>query len=130
RPMPPAASSPSSPSSPSGSGVPDSRPCRSGCAESIGDPHLTTVDGTEYEFQGAGEFVLLRGAAGGVGIQVRYEPLFRDSDYGVSVRTAVAARVGDHRVGWYDTGEVRVDGEPVAGTGRLALGDGWLSHDL
>lgn len=130
RPMPPAASSPSSPSSPSGSGVPDSRPCRSGCAESIGDPHLTTVDGTEYEFQGAGEFVLLRGAAGAVEIQVRYEPLFRDSDYDVSVHTAVAARVGDHRVGWYDTGEVRVDGEPVAGTGRLALGDGWLSHDL
>ncbi len=124
RPTPPA-----SPGAP-GSGSPGSGPCRSGCAESIGDPHLTTVDGTEYEFQGAGEFVLLRGAGGAVEVQVRYEPLFRESDYDVSVHTAVAARVGDHRLGWYDTGELRVDGEPVTGTGRLALGDGWLAHEL
>jgi len=127
RPTPPATSP--SPGGP-GSGSPGSGPCRSGCAESIGDPHLTTVDGTEYEFQGAGEFVLLRGAGGTVEVQVRYEPLFRESEYDVSVHTAVAARVGDHRVGWYDTGELRVDGEPVTGTGRLILGEGWLAHEL
>ncbi|HEX8621470.1 MAG TPA: S8 family serine peptidase [Allosphingosinicella sp.] len=73
-----------------------------------GDPHLTTVDGTKYDFQGAGEYVYLR-EQGGMEIQVRHTPVqtaarpgFADPYTGlatcVSVNTAVAARVGTHRV--------------------------------
>ena len=39
-----------------------------------GDPHITTLDGTHYDFQGAGEFVALRDA-GGAEIQVRQAPI-------------------------------------------------------
>lgn len=73
-----------------------------------GDPHLQTVDGVRYDFQGAGEFVYLR-EAGGIEVQVRQTPLptaswpvWPDPYHGlstcVSVNTAVAARVGRHRV--------------------------------
>ncbi|HEX8483477.1 MAG TPA: S8 family serine peptidase [Allosphingosinicella sp.] len=73
-----------------------------------GDPHLTTVDGTKYDFQGAGEFIYLRDQAG-MEIQVRHTPVqtatrpgFADPYTGlstcVSVNSAVAARVGTHRV--------------------------------
>jgi subtilisin family serine protease len=72
-----------------------------------GDPHLTTVDGTHYDFQGAGEFVTLRDADG-MEIQTRQSPIATtfnpgpDSHDGlatcVSLNTAAAARVGKHRV--------------------------------
>lgn len=73
-----------------------------------GDPHLTTVDGIHYNFQAAGEFVALRG--GGVEIQTRQTPVATTFDPGpdpydglatcVSLNTAVAARVGSHRVSY------------------------------
>jgi hypothetical protein len=72
-----------------------------------GDPHLTTVDGVHYDFQSAGEFVLLRDG-GGLEIQTRQTPIATTFNPGpnphtglatcVSVNTAVAARVGEHRV--------------------------------
>lgn len=71
-----------------------------------GDPHIKTVDGVNYDFQSAGEFVLLRDD--GMELQVRQSavstagPLAPDAHTGlsscVSVNTAVAMRVGDHRV--------------------------------
>ncbi|MGA7830766.1 MAG: Ig-like domain repeat protein [Terracidiphilus sp.] len=73
-----------------------------------GDPHITTTDGTLYNFQGAGEFVSLRDSDGAE-VQTRQKPVsttFIGSDaYDglttcVSLNTAVAARVGDHRVTW------------------------------
>jgi hypothetical protein len=73
-----------------------------------GDPHITTADGTHYNFQGAGEFVTLRDADGAE-IQTRETPVstnFIGTDpYDglttcVSLNTAVAARVGKHRVTW------------------------------
>jgi hypothetical protein len=74
---------------------------------SDGDPHLQTVDGIHYDFQAAGEFVLLR-ERGGLEIQVRQSPVptsFRPGPAGyhglstcVSVNTAVAARVAGRRV--------------------------------
>jgi subtilisin family serine protease len=72
-----------------------------------GDPHLTTVDGVHYDFQSAGEFISLRDA-GGLEIQTRQTPVATTffpgpSPYDglatcVSLNTAVAARVGTHRV--------------------------------
>jgi hypothetical protein len=74
---------------------------------SSGDPHITTTNGMHYDFQGAGEFVLLR-QPDGPEIQVRQTPLTTTIDPGpdpydglatcVSLNTAVAARVGEHRV--------------------------------
>jgi hypothetical protein len=71
-----------------------------------GDPHITTVDGIHYDFQGAGEFVALRNSDG-LEIQTRQTPIATTftvpNEYTglatcVSLNTAVAARVGTHRV--------------------------------
>ena len=71
-----------------------------------GDPHITTVDGSHYDFQSAGEFVALHDPDG-QDIQTRQEAaattfIGTDGYDGlttcVSVNTAVAARVGKHRV--------------------------------
>jgi FtsP/CotA-like multicopper oxidase with cupredoxin domain len=71
-----------------------------------GDPHLRTVDGRRYDFQAAGEFILLRDRDG-MEIQVRQTPAatpppVTDSYSGltacVSLNTAIAARVGSHRI--------------------------------
>ncbi|MGZ8306600.1 MAG: S8 family serine peptidase [Allosphingosinicella sp.] len=118
-----------------------------------GDPHVVTVDGVRYDFQGAGEYVYLR-EAGGVEVQVRHSPVatatrptFADGHHGlatcVSVNTAVAARIGSHRVslqpnlgGAPDPSgmQLRVDGtlKPLTAAGlvvgtalvRLAPGNG------
>lgn len=72
-----------------------------------GDPHLTTVDGVHYDFQSAGEFVALR-EGNGLQIQTRQTPVPTTFNPGpnpytglatcVSLNTAFAARVGQHRV--------------------------------
>jgi subtilisin family serine protease len=72
-----------------------------------GDPHLTTVDGIRYDFQSAGEFVMLRDG-NGLEIQTRQTPVETHAVPGVnsytglascpSINTAVAARVGTHRI--------------------------------
>jgi hypothetical protein len=81
-----------------------------------GDPHITTADGTHYDFQSAGEFISLRDADGAE-IQTRQTPiattgLGTDSHDGlstcVSLNSAVAARVGEHRV----TYEPNLNGVP------------------
>lgn len=73
-----------------------------------GDPHIRTVDGVSYDFQSAGEFVLLRDE--NLEIQTRQTavttagPLAANAHTGlsscVSVNTAVALRVGSHRVSY------------------------------
>ena len=37
-------------------------PCKVGCGNSNGDPHLLTINSYRYDFQAAGEFTLLRSA--------------------------------------------------------------------
>jgi hypothetical protein len=78
-----------------------------GAAAHEGDPHLTTVNGVHYNFQSAGEFVVLRDYDG-LEIQTRQSPIATTFNPGpdahdglatcVSLNTAVAARVGKHRV--------------------------------
>jgi FtsP/CotA-like multicopper oxidase with cupredoxin domain len=73
-----------------------------------GDPHILTVDGKYYDFQAAGEFTLLRDTEG-LEIQIRQTPVptatpITDGNSGlttcVSVNTAVAARIGTHRIAY------------------------------
>ncbi len=72
-----------------------------------GDPHITTVDGVNYDFQSAGEFTLLRGDE--LEIQTRQAPVATNPPPAwanpytgitscVSIYTAIATRVGKHRV--------------------------------
>jgi mono/diheme cytochrome c family protein len=106
-----------------------------------GDPHIRTIDGVSYDFQSAGEFVLLRDE--NLEIQARQTavttggPLGPNAHTGlsscVSVNTAVALRVGSHRVSYQPTirppqierGEadtnllvLRIDGKPIEMTSR------------
>jgi hypothetical protein len=96
-----------------------------------GDPHLQTVDGVRYDLQGAGEYVYLR-ETGGIEVQIRHSPIATavrppaDPYDGLamcaSLNTAVAARVGTHRVTWQPS----LDGAHHAGGLELRI-DGVLT---
>jgi hypothetical protein len=75
---------------------PDEDQCSGGCAYSNGDVHIVTVDQHAFDFQSAGEFVLLRSADGTIELQGRQVP-YGDS-HTVSINTAVALRAGTSRV--------------------------------
>lgn len=114
-----------------------------GTTSDRGDPHLTTFNGVDYDFQSAGEFVSLR-HADGTEIQTRQTPVATASIVGpnphtgltscVSVNTAVAARVGRYRVTYQPNLkgaadprglQVRVDGKlTTVGAQGLNLGGG------
>ncbi|MEK6260440.1 MAG: hypothetical protein AABP62_17620 [Planctomycetota bacterium] len=95
---------------------------------STGDPHITTTNGARYDFQAAGEFIFLRNP-GGLEIQVRQEPVATKANpadenaAGVSINTAIAARVGSHRV----TYEPKFGGRPDP-TGLQLRVDGKLAE--
>jgi hypothetical protein len=73
-----------------------------------GDPHLTTANGINYDFQAAGEFVSLRNSSNGFELQTRQTPVLTSFIPGanaytglascVSLNTAAALRVGKHRI--------------------------------
>ena len=74
----------------------------------VGDTHIRTVDGTNYDFQAAGEFVLLRDEF--LELQSRQTAVGTDGPLGpnphtglttcVSVNTAVAIRIGSDRISY------------------------------
>ncbi|MFN8035916.1 MAG: hypothetical protein U0V73_08285 [Acidimicrobiia bacterium] len=102
----------------------ESPPCPGGrCGQSNGDPHLITIDQTGYDFQAAGEFVLLH--TGDLELQARQEPV---KDFAsVSINTAVAAKLGGTRVGVYQGSDgltLHLDGKPTSITGTKKLADG------
>jgi hypothetical protein len=70
--------------------------CSTGCGFSGDDPHLTTFDGAYYDFQGAGEFTLVRSNSGDLEVQVREQPFGHRLD--MAVDTALAIRVAGDRV--------------------------------
>lgn len=81
----------------------------------IGDPHITTVNGRNFDFQSSGEFVLLKGI--NEEIQVRQTPFgaevpITDPNTGIaacpSLSTAVALNVSGQRI----TYQPNLSGEP------------------
>jgi hypothetical protein len=104
--------------------IPAQKPCTTSCPDSNGDPHLRTTNDYRYDFQGAGEFVLLRNADDSIDIQGREQP-YGDSK-AVAVNTAVAVRDNGHRVGIYASPSgrlaVKVDGAGAGGTTDLGAG--------
>ena len=97
----------------------------------VGDPHIKTVDGTNYDFQSAGEFVLLRDE--GMEIQARQtaveteSPLAPNAHTGlsscVSVNSAIAVRIGPHRI----TYQPDISGKPDPNGLQLRI-DGKLTE--
>ena len=91
----------------------------------LADPHLTTVNGSHYDFQSAGEFVDLRDSQG-MEVQTRKTAITTDvpgtgphaGALCASINTAVAARVGSHRVTYEPSAvagagmQLRIDGVP------------------
>jgi hypothetical protein len=75
-----------------------------------GDPHLTTANGTNYDFQSAGEFIALRNSDSHFELQTRQTPIstvttpvanaYTGLATCVSLNTAAAARLGRHRVSY------------------------------
>jgi hypothetical protein len=89
-----------------------------GTGKSAGDPHLLTFDGYPYEFQAAGEFVLVRSLDGEMEIQARQEP--SPTNAHVTDNTAVAVRIAGSVVE-LGADRVVVDGEELPPDERLAL---------
>ena len=101
-------------------------------AASRGDPHLTTINGIDYDFQGAGEFVALRNSSSGFELQTRQTPVPTSFSPGpnpytglascASLNTAAAVRLGRHRISYQPLArrldrpermQVRIDGRLV-----------------
>jgi hypothetical protein len=82
-------------------------------AADSGDPHLTTLNGVHYDFQAAGEFTLIRDVDTAFEVQVRQTPVlttfgpaadpYSGLNSCVSVNTAVALRIGKHRLSYEST---------------------------
>ena len=103
-----------------------------GPGESNGDPHMTSLDGLHYDFQAAGEFVLVR--SGDIEVQARQEPFKRSKH--VTMNTQVAMAVSGHRVtvspgtGFDAPPVARIDGsvDPLPTGETRPLGDGRVSR--
>ena len=90
-----------------------------------GDIHVQTMDGANYDFQAAGEFVASRSTAGDLEVQLRLESTRFSSN--VSVATAVAVLVDTTRVSLALGREpmLYVDEQPTTlSDGGLELPDG------
>ncbi|QLE58148.1 VWD domain-containing protein [Nostoc sp. TCL26-01] len=85
-----------------------------GTGSSYGDPHIVTLDGFRYSFQTVGEFLLAKSDEKFM-VQTRQAPVPKRE---LSLNTAVAAKIGSDRVGYYaqlagKSPLLRVNGEVV-----------------
>ncbi len=87
-------------------------------AWSAGEPHIRTFDGFDYDFQAAGEFVLVRSTSGDMELQTRQEPLASGH---VTVNTAIAVRIGGS--------VVEVNEYEVVVDGRAQPRSDFVGHD-
>ena len=112
-------------------------------ARDNGDPHITTVNGINYDFHGVGEYTLLRDGTD-YEIQPRQTSVTTASPLPnsytglrscVAVNTALAARVGNYRISYQPDGpldeqetrmRLRVDGvmQDIDALGSINLGVG------
>jgi hypothetical protein len=111
--------------------------------EDVGDPHITTVDGTRYDFQAAGEFTMLKTSDDYFEVQTRQSPVLVNFIPGAnpytglsscpSLNTAVGVRIGKTVVSYQPKGgalssreslELYMDGSVVSAPGIYDLGDG------
>jgi hypothetical protein len=79
-----------------------------------GEPHFVTADASHVDFQAAGEFVLARSADGSLEMQGRFQP--PGAKTWVTLTTALALKLGDDRVAFYNDPErqIVVNGVPVS----------------
>ncbi len=107
-----------------------------------GDPHIKTINGIHYDFQAAGEFTALKNEDTGFELQTRQSPVLTNFTPGanphtglascVSLNTAVALRVGKHRVTFQPADAstnaerllLRVDGKTINPANGHNLGGG------
>jgi hypothetical protein len=100
-----------------------------------GDTHVYTYEGSRYDFQQQGEFILTKSTVNAFQVQVRIEPLSESASvsYITQVAVAVGSAAGD-RVTYDPTRAVPiwVNGTPVTdfgSSGVLVLPDGTVTQD-
>jgi hypothetical protein len=98
---------------------------------SEGEPHIQTLDGGSYDFQGAGEYTLVRSASGDVDVQVRAVPSRPSKVAAWNVAVAMRVVSTDVEVDVGAPPVVRVNGERIAlsrSKPRMLVGGGMLSY--
>ena len=97
----------------------------------VGDPHFTTFDGLNYDFQGLGDFVLARSAIDGDPFDIQIRTRLRGDGGAATVISALAAELCSHRASFdtdrADDGDslVWIDGRPSS----LSIGNPILLGD-
>lgn len=79
-----------------GGDPPEPDPKNPGNGDSLGDPHLRTLDGFRFDFQHIGEYTLVRSTKDDFVVQVRQVPV--PGSRAVAVNQSVATKVGGKRV--------------------------------
>ncbi len=99
--------------------------------QSVGDPHITTFDGLYYDFQAVGDFKLVESFDSGITVQVRQDN--PDSYDTITVNTALATKVGEHRIELYAGGTPQLEVDDVlvdlADGETQIVGPGSISFD-
>lgn len=93
---------------------------------SWGDPHVLTFDGLEYDFHGAGDYVLLEHAPTRSAVHTRY---VRSLDRRVSAQQALAIGVGDRVVTLYEVPPTEAEPIAIDGVPTAFQPGGWYEDD-
>jgi len=66
---------------------------------SSGDPHMTTFDGLSYDFQGVGDFFMMKKVGSSFSLQARFQQCFEDAQ--VTCNRGIALKVGRNTITSY-----------------------------